>query len=305
MWTTKEMPDQKGKTVIVTGANAGIGYETAKALYQSGALVILACRDSSKAQITMDVLKNEGGSGTLEIGILNLEDRNSIKTFAEQFIEQHDRLDILINNAGIMLPPLGHTPDGFEQQFGVNFIGHFALTGYLYPLLKTTNGSRIVNVSSMAYLHGTIDFDNLKSEKDYDATREYSQSKLANVLFALELQRRIDAKGDQVLSLVAQPGANKTELARHMSEESFQSALERVGELMEPWQGALPSLYAATMQDVKTGVIYSPDQDGGYRGYPAAFPLTPNALDEYVALRLFNLASQVTGIQFPGSMMAS
>lgn len=299
MWTTKNIPDQTGKTIIVTGANAGIGYETAKALYQAGALVIMACRDMGKAQKAIDNLKASGGKGKLETAELYLEDLHSIKKFTEQFVRTHNKLDVLINNAGIMIPPLGHTPDGFEQQFGINFIGHFALTGRLYPILKATSGARVVNVSSMAYLHGTIDFDNLKAEKDYDAIREYSQSKLANILFSLELQRRVAVKGDSVLSLTAQPGANKTELARHMSEDAFKAAVERVGELMEPWQGALPSLYAATAPDAEQGVIYSPDQDGGYRGYPAPFSLTPNALDETTAARLFDFAAGVTGIQFP------
>ena len=299
MWTTKNIPDQTGKTIIVTGGNAGIGYETVKALYQAGALVIMACRDLDRAQKATDNIKALGGKGQLETAELNLEDLHSIKKFAQQFTHTHSKLDVLINNAGVMIPPLSHTPDGFEQQFGVNFIGHFALTGSLYLLLKATQGSRIVNVSSMAYLRGAIDFTNLKAERDYDAMREYSQSKLANILFALELQRRIVANGDAVLSLSAQPGANKTELARHMNQDAYKAAVERVGELMEPWQGALPSLYAATASDAKAGVIYSPDQDGGYRGYPAPFPLTPNALDETTAARLYDFAVDVTGIQFP------
>jgi NAD(P)-dependent dehydrogenase (short-subunit alcohol dehydrogenase family) len=299
MWITKNIPDQTGKTIIVTGGNAGIGYETVKALYQAGALVIMASRDLGKAQKAADSIKTADGKGRLETAELDLEDLDSIKNFASKFTLTHNKLDVLINNAGVMIPPLSHTPDGFEQQFGVNFIGHFALTGSLYSILKATHGARVVNVSSMAYLHGTINFDNLKAEKDYDAMREYCQSKLANILFALELQRRIETKADPILSLSVQPGANKTELSRHMSEDSYKAAIERVGELMEPWQGALPSLYAATMPDAKAGVIYSPDQDGGYRGYPAPFALAPNALDATTAARLYDFAANVTGIQFP------
>lgn len=293
------MPDQTGKTIIVTGANAGLGYETVKALYQAGALIIMACRDMEKAKKAAENLNAYGGKGQLETAELNLEDLSSIQKFAKQFTEGHDKLNVLINNAGVMMPPLGHTPIGFEQQFGVNFIGHFALTGRLYPMLKATPGARVVNVSSLAYVRGVIDFYNLKAERDYDAMREYSQSKLANVLFALELQRRIEAKGDVVLSLTAQPGANRTELSRHMSDDAYKAAVQRIGELMEPWQGALPSLYAATAADVKPGVIYSPDLDGGYRGYPAPFSLTANALDESSAARLFDFAAKVTGIEFP------
>jgi NAD(P)-dependent dehydrogenase (short-subunit alcohol dehydrogenase family) len=198
-----------------------------------------------------------------------------------------------------MIPPLSKTSAGFELQFGVNFIGHFALTGYLYPLLKATPHSRVVTVSSMAYLHGVIDFDNLKAEKDYNAMREYGQSKLADILFSVELHRRITVAGDPVLSVAAQPGANKTELARHMDQQEFNAAVSRIGKLMDPWQGALPSLYAATAADVKAGELYSPDESGGYFGYPALDTLAPHALDEKVAAKLFDFAAEVTGVQFP------
>jgi NAD(P)-dependent dehydrogenase (short-subunit alcohol dehydrogenase family) len=300
MWTKENMPDQSGKTIIVTGANAGIGYETAKALYEAGALVILACRDLEKAQKATTALQETAGKGKLEVAELNLEDLTSVQTFAERFIETHSKLDVLINNAGVMMPPLSRTPAGYELQFGVNFIGHFALTGRLYPLLKATPGSRIVNVSSMAYLRGTVDFNNLKAERDYEPMREYAQSKLANIFFALELKRRIETKGDHVLSMAAQPGANKTELARHMDQDDYNAAVARIGKLMDPWQGALPSLYAAAAPEAQAGVLYSPDEPGGYFGYPAADTLAPHALDEQVAARLFDLAVQITGISFPG-----
>jgi NAD(P)-dependent dehydrogenase (short-subunit alcohol dehydrogenase family) len=205
----------------------------------------------------------------------------------------------LINNAGVMIPPASKTDDGFELQFGVNFIGHYALTGYLYPLLNATAGSRVITVSSLAYLHGTINFDNLKSEIDYDAMREYCQSKLGNLIFSLELQRRINAKGHQVLSVGAQPGANKTELARHMSEEAHAAAVQRVGQLMDPWQGALPSLYAAVEDKIIGGALYGPDQDGGYRGYPAQAVITLNAIDEAVGQKLWEFAEAVTGVYYP------
>ncbi|NCD70129.1 oxidoreductase [Mucilaginibacter agri] len=299
MWTKDNITDQTGKTVIVTGANAGIGYETALALYNAGAHVILACRSLSKAQETIAKIEGQNGSGTLEAAILDLANLKAIKQFADDFKQKHQQLHILINNAGVMIPPASKTDDGFELQFGVNFIGHYALTGDLYPLLKVTPGSRIVSVSSMAYLRGEIDFDNLKSEKSYDPMREYAQSKLANLLFSNELQRRINAAGDQIMSTGAQPGANKTELSRHMDKDAYNAAVERVGGLMEPWQGALPSLYAAVNPNAKGGQLYSPDQDGGYRGYPALLPMTANALDETVAKKLWNYAEQVTGVVYP------
>lgn len=301
MWTAKDnMTDQTGKTVMVTGANTGIGFETALAFYKAGAHVVLACRNMDNANQALKSIQQQGGTGTLETALLNLASLQAVKQFAATFLEHHSQLHLLINNAGVMIPPASKTEDGFELQFGVNFIGHFALTGYLYPLLKTTPGARIVTVSSMAYLRGSIDFDNLRSEKSYDPMREYSQSKLADILFSVELQRRINAAGDKLMSVAAQPGANKTELSRHMTTDEFSAAVERIGELMEPWQGALPSLYAAVSEDAVGGELYGPDQDGGYRGFPARAAIMPNGLDEVVAQRLWSFAEEVTGVQFPG-----
>lgn len=301
MWTKNNIPDQTGKTVIVTGANTGIGYETALALYEAGAHVILACRNLQNAADAIEKLKNTGGKGTLEPALLNLANLASVKQFAEDFLSKHEKLDLLINNAGVMIPPASKTDDGYELQFGVNFLGHFALTGHLYPILNATNGSRIVTLSSMAYLRGIIDFDNLKSEKDYDPMREYSQSKLGNLIFSIELQGRIAAVNGQTVSIAAQPGANKTELARHMDKDAYFQAVARVGELMDPRQGALPSLYAAVSPDAIPGALYGPDQDGGYRGYPAKAEITPNSLDQSVAKKLWDWAEDASGIHYPVS----
>lgn len=262
--------------------------------------MVLACRNMDNANQALKSIQQQGGTGTLETALLNLAGLQAVKQFAATFLEHHSQLHLLINNAGVMIPPASKTEDGFELQFGVNFIGHFALTGYLYPLLKTMPGARIVTVSSMAYLRGSIDFDNLKSEKSYDPMREYSQSKLADILFSVELQRRINAAGDKLMSVAAQPGANKTELSRHMTADDFSAAVARIGELMEPWQGALPSLYAAVSEDAIGGELYGPDQDGGYRGFPARAAIMPNGLDEVVAQRLWSFAEEVTGVQFPG-----
>lgn len=299
MWTKKDMPAQTGKTIIVTGGNTGIGYETALALYEAGATVLLACRDQAKADKAAEAIRQQTGTGTVETAILDLSSLKSVRQFAEQFSQTHTRLDVLINNAGVMYCPELKTEEGFELQFGVNFIGHFALTNYLYPLLKATPGSRVVTVSSMAYLRGQINFDNLRSEKSYDAVREYSQSKLADILLTLELDRRIKQAGDSIKSVAAQPGANSTDLSRHMSSDAYNAAVQRVGALMEPWQGALPSLYAATMPDVQGGDFYSPHEDGGYRGYPVKFAYADHALDETTAARLWELAEATTGVRFP------
>ncbi|PZR27872.1 MAG: short-chain dehydrogenase [Citrobacter freundii] len=299
MWTKNDMPDQSGKTVMITGANTGIGFETALAFYEKGAYVVLACRNKENAITAAEKIRGHEGTGQLKIGILDLSDLAAVKQYAEDFLQQHSRLDVLINNAGVMVPPASKTADGFELQFGVNFIGHFALTGHLYPLLNATPGSRVVNVSSMAYLRGAIDFENLYSEKSYEPMREYAQSKLANILFTLELQRRIDAGKGQVMSIAAQPGANRTELARYMPAADYEAAVARVGDLMEPWQGALPSLMAATSPDAAGGDFYSPDQDGGYRGYPAKFEIAPHGADLKVAGKLWQFAEEVTGIKYP------
>lgn len=298
MWTTKNIPDQTGKTILVTGANVGLGFETARALYEAGAHVVLACRSVQKAEQTRAHLLARPGHGTLETGVLDLADLGAVEQFAETFRQTHDQLHVLINNAGVATPPATKTAQGYELQFGVNFLGHFALTGYLYPLLKATPGARVVSLSSMGYQRGEIDFDNLKSEKSYDPMREYCQSKLADLLFAVELHRRITAVGDHVLSLAAQPGANKTELTRHLSAEVIAAGMERLGGFMEPWQGALSILYAAVAAEASGGNMYEPDQ-GGYHGYPTLAALEKNAVDEAVGKKLWDVAEQLTSVYYP------
>jgi len=303
MWTTRNIPNQTGKIVIITGANTGIGYETAFALYNAGAHVVLACRDMDKAEAAKNKMAVHNGKGSLETACLDLGDLKSVQRFADEFSLRHKQLNVLINNAGVAntgvnAPFEPKTVDGYEQQFGINFLGHFALTGRLYSILRTTSLARIITVSSMGYQGAIIDFDNLKSEHSYDPMREYRQSKLADMLMAIELDRRIKVKGDQVLSIAVQPGANKTELVRHMSDEEIATGVERIGEFMEPWQGALPSLFAAVSDDARGGNLYEPDL-GGYRGYPCLATVKENALDPFVAKQLWALAEEVTGVQYP------
>lgn len=316
------MPLQNGKTVIVTGANTGLGYETALALYEKGADVVVACRDMEKAEGAigrmkesgpaggvdrvkesglagrLDRMKESGGVGTLEPAALDLASLASVKRFAELFLKEHDRLDILINNAGVMMTPLGKTEEGFELQFGVNFIGHFDLTGRLYPLLKRTRGARVVTMSSGAHKWvETIDFDNLRSEKDYDPVREYGMSKLADLVFTLELQRRISLAGDDILSLAAHPGITRTDLQRHIDPTLID---KRYAVVMEPWQGALPELFAATAASVGPGGYYGPDGEKELVGYPTRVEMGEGAKDLKVGARLWALAEKATGIVFPG-----
>lgn len=298
MWTKENIPDLNGKKAIVTGSNTGLGYETALALYQAGADVVVACRSKDAAEKAISSMKALGGAGTLTFMELDLSGLNSIKQFAERYIAEHRQLHLLINNAGVASPPASKTTEGFEMQFGVNFLGHFALTGLLYPLLKVTDGSRVVTVSSNGYQGATIDFDNLRSEKSYDPLREYRQSKLANLIFAIELDRRIRSKQQQVLSIAAQPGANATELTRHMSAEDIATGKQRLGEFMDPWQGALSILFAATSNEASGGNMYEP-QDQGLRGYPAKASIQDTATNKQIAQRLWNFAEQTTGIYYP------
>jgi NAD(P)-dependent dehydrogenase (short-subunit alcohol dehydrogenase family) len=298
MWTKENMPDQTGKTVIVTGANAGIGYETALALYQKGATVTLACRDLQKANAAAEAIQKTTPGGSVEVLELDLSDLASVKKAADVFKSKHQKLDVLINNAGVMVPPAAKTAQGFELQFGTNVLGHYAFTGYLYPLLKATPQARVVTVSSLVYRLGTIDYDNLKSEKDYDPNREYAQSKLANLFFTNELQQRINAAGDDILSIASHPGITQTELARYITKEQFDTMIEVYGELMPTGQGALPSLYAATNPNIQGTDFIGPDSDGGLRGYPAKAELLPVALNEAEAKKLWQYAEEVTGVAF-------
>ena len=299
MWTKENIPDQSGKTVIVTGANAGIGYETALALYEKGAKVILACRDLQKANVAANAIQKTTSKGSVEVLHLDLSDFNSVKDAAETFKSNHTQLDLLINNAGVMVPPPSKTAQGFELQFGTNVLGHYAFTGHLYSLLKATPQSRIVTVSSLVYRLGSIDYSNLKLEKDYDPNREYAQSKLANLFFTNELQRRIEMAGDNLLSVAAHPGATHTDLARNISADEFDNMVKIYGPLMPPWQGALPSLHAAVNPDSKGADFIGPDQDGGLRGYPAKAELLPLALDEAEAKKLWKYAEKATGVVYP------
>ena len=296
MWTKENIPSQAGKIVIVTGANSGIGYETALALYDAGAHVIVACRSQKKAETAMAKMKNYKPTGSLEAGVLELSDLDSVKKFAEDFKQKYEKLDLLINNAGILLPPASVTAQGYELQFGVNFLAHFALTGHLYEILKNTPGARVVNISSLAYESvQVIDFDNLKSEKSYDGFREYSISKLANLQFTVELQKRINAAGDKILSVAAHPGTSKTNSSRYMTQE----AIDSFGEIMPAPQGALPTLRAAVDLEVVGATFYGPDGGNRLEGYPAVIPMNSFATDANACKKLWQAGEKITGLVFP------
>lgn len=302
MWTKRDIPDLTGKTIIVTGANTGIGYETALALHQAGADVIAASRALEKTEQAISRMKaSSKGNGMLEAMELDLADLKAVREFSEAFKDRYKKLDILINNAGVMLPPPSLTADGFELQFGVNFLGHFALTGYLYPLLVQAEGTRVITLSSGAATQAEyIDFGNVRLEKPYDAQLAYAVSKLADIHFTRELHRRLEAVKSPVISAAAHPGVVRTDLQRHIPAETLEQAFAQFSEIMEPWQGALPSLFAATNPSVYGGALYGPDGDREFAGYPALSGHHTAAMNnEAEAGKLWAFAEGVTGIKFP------
>jgi len=291
-WTSKNLNDQTGKTILVTGANTGLGYETSLELAKKGAHVISTGRDENKLQEAALKIKKAVPEARIEVGIVDLASIQSITRFAEMFSIKHHKLDVLINNAGIMFPPAGKTADGFETQFGVNFIGHFVLTALLFPLLLKAENARVVTLSSIAHRNGFIDFNNLKLEKPYDKFREYGQSKVADLTFAIELQRRIDRAGLPVLSVAAHPGISKTELLRY----DFPEMIENFN-YMSANQGSFPALYAAT-ENIAGGTYWGPDRQDEINGYPAPAFIAEYAKGEQIGKRLWEYAEHETGISF-------
>jgi NAD(P)-dependent dehydrogenase (short-subunit alcohol dehydrogenase family) len=288
-WILTNLDSQKGKTVIITGANSGIGFYTALGLAKLGATVIVAGRNKERIDDAIQAIEKETITGTVSPGIIDLASLNSVRKFANEFNKTYTKLDILINNAGVMMPPESKTKEGFELQFGVNFLGHFLLTDLLYNKLKSTQNSRVVTISSIAHRGAAVDFENLRVEKPYDTKREYYQSKLADLIFALELGRRYKANNDNILSVACHPGFTKTELQRHISAEILKKM-----NFMDTWQGSLPSLLAATNINAKSGDYFGPDGEGEYGGFPALGVIDKSALDQEVAKKLWEVGIKNT-----------
>ncbi len=303
-WTTRDIPPQNGRTAIVTGAG-GLGFEDALELARAGADVILASRNPDKGAISIERIRREVPSARVRFEVLDLADLKSVETFTSRMTDQLSRLDLLINNAGVMRPVRRmETADGFELQLGTNHLGHFALTGRLMPLLKATGGSRVVTLSSVAARGGSIDFDDLQaSHKAYDSMAAYSQSKLACLMFALELQRRSTAQGWGVASLGAHPGLSSTELLDNAPGAGRRVPLVyrivRAVMMQPPSQGALPTLYAATDPGATPGGYYGPNGMAETRGHPGEARLPPAALDDAAAGRLWTVSEDLTGVRFP------
>jgi NAD(P)-dependent dehydrogenase (short-subunit alcohol dehydrogenase family) len=288
------MMNLKGKIAIVTGSNTGIGYETVLDLYKKGAKVYVACRNEEKALDAIKRMKADGGIGELLYGHLDLASLRSVKAFADKVIQEESSLDLLINNAGIMIPPQSKTEDGFEMQFGVNFVGHFALTGQLFNLLEATIGSRVVTLSSIAHRGARIDFDNFRLEKEYQTWREYGQSKLADIIFALEFEKRLRKNGKQIISLAVHPGFSETDLQKYMDKDMLASL-----ELMTAKEGAQPTLAACFREDAKGGQYWGPDGHNEQKGKPALAKIDAAALDENLNAKLWDWANTETKMSFP------
>jgi NAD(P)-dependent dehydrogenase (short-subunit alcohol dehydrogenase family) len=295
-FTAADVPDQTGKTIVVTGANTGLGFAAAKTLAGKGARVLLGCRSLTKAQAAKDRILADFPKADVVIVDLDLASLASIKKAAQQ-INREPRLDVLINNAGIMVPPLTHTEDGFESQFGVNHLGPFVLTSLLLDKLRATANARIVSTASVAHRRGEINFDDINAKKSYSAWRRYAQSKIANLYFGYELQRRLAALGDDTISVVAHPGVADTELSRYIP-KPFMLFLPVVKLLFNSAeQGAWPTLCAATMVGVKGGEYYGPSKRGEIAGPAIKVKSNRRSHNEVIAKRLWDLSIEMTGVE--------
>ena len=294
-WTFDDIPDQSGRTAIVTGANTGIGYEAARMLAQKGATVVMACRDAKKGEAALQRIAADRPASSPILQLLDLADLDSVAAFAERFGRTHPRLDLLVNNAGLMIPPLGRTRQGHELQFGTNHLGHFALTARLLPLLQATPGARVTVVSSTAQNFGRIDFDDLDwHERSYRRWPAYGQSKLANMMFALELHRRLVAAGSSLKVTASHPGFASTDLGRTAG------VLRLFGPLlgMSPPKAALTTLRAATDPDAPSGSYWGPAGLTGVNGPPVRARPCKAARDAGVAARLFDVSENIAGVSF-------
>ena len=298
-WTSADIPDQSGRLALITGASSGLGLETARALVRRGATVLLGCRSRQRSEQARTSLLADAAGGAIDLLDLDLADLASVRAAGRELADRYGRLDLLINNAGVMGLPRSLTSDGFEMQFGVNHLGHYALTMALLPLLRARPASRVVTVTSGAQYFGRIAFDDPQGERRYDRWAAYGQSKLANVMFALELQQQLLAAGADVLSLAAHPGIARTNLQPASVAASgswFEPLAYRLmGPLMQSSaMGALPQLFAATAPAARPGGHYGPDKLGGMRGHPKEVPVAPAATDGQQRLKLWQLSEQLT-----------
>ena len=294
-----DIPFQHSKTAIITGANNGLGFETTKGLVSKNVKVIMACRNVEKGKQAMNEILLHYPNAAIEVEELDLESLASVKDFAGRIKSKYLKLDFLINNAGIMVPPFRKTKDGFESQMGVNYFGHFLLTNLLFDLLKTTPDSRIINLSSIAHKRGIIDFENLNSEKGYSKMKAYSQSKLACLIFAYELQRRISKSGANIKSIAAHPGVSNTNLFQNLPKLSA-AVLRIIAPFFThaPASATLPILYACLGENLNGGEYIGPTGFSEMKGKPGIVKSNKVSYDENIAKKLWVISEKLTGQQF-------
>ena len=294
-WNVEDIPNQKGRVAIVTGSNSGIGLEAARVLAGKGATVVIAVRSLKKGKAAAEKIDAEFENADLHVLELDLASLDSVRNFAESFTKEYSRLDLLINNAGVMIPPYSKTKDGFELQFGTNHLGHFALTGRLLDLLVKTKDSRIVNVSGSAHRYGNLDFEDLDWKKrKYKPWSAYGDSKIANLYFTSELDRKLKANNLSIMTTAAHPGYTATELQRNMG---FGAILNTLFAQSIP-MGTLPTLRAAFDESARGGEFYGPDGFMGMRGYPVEVEPIDLAKDKEIAQRLWQVSEDLTGVKF-------
>ncbi len=307
-WNERDIPDQSGRTILITGANSGLGLRSAEALARAGGHVLMGCRSETKAKKAADAVREVASGPAPTIVRLDLSDLGSVRSCASDVLQQYPRIDVLMNNAGIMATPLARTPEGREMQFATNHLGHFALTGLLLPALRNP-GSRVVTTSSMAHRGGTIRWDDVDWNGRYSKWLAYAQSKLANLLFALELDRRAAAAGAKLTSVAAHPGYAATHLqaaAPRAAGNRLMTSVMELGNRMvaqSDAMGALPQLYAATMPDVEGGEYFGPDFFE-WRGHPKRVGTSGRARDVEAARRLWSMSEDLTGVQYDFAAIA-
>lgn len=304
-WSYEDIGDQTGKTFVITGANSGLGFWATKGLAANNATVIMACRNEGKAESAASEIKEEYPEADLDILLLDLASLDSVEQFADKFKNRYDKLHGLLNNAGLMQPPFKKTEDGFELQMGVNHFGHFALTGLLLDNITSTPDARVISQSSLAHtMTDGIDFETINSEENYTRTDAYAQSKLANLLFSFELDRKFKKKGIDALSVAVHPGYTATNLQSTgpaLDGWSFWSLLYKFTNKVlaqSTDMGALPMLYAAVESDVSGGDYIGPGGFQEARGYPARVKAEETAYDEEQARRLWELSEHLTGVSY-------
>jgi NAD(P)-dependent dehydrogenase (short-subunit alcohol dehydrogenase family) len=301
-WRPRQIPPQQGRLAIVTGANSGIGYQTARYLARAGASVILACRNAEKGEAARARIALNQPGANVQMRILDVADLDSVRRFAAEFLNENRPLDLLINNAGVMaVPDRRMTPQNFEMQFATNHLGHFALTGLLLPALLRQPGSRVVTVSSIAHKGGKLNFDDLNAERSYDPRKAYQQSKLANLVFGLELDRRLRARNANTMSVIAHPGVAVTNIVSNGMGRGLRGLVvgmvfPLIGQSED--RGSWPLLYAATSPAVHGGGYYGPDGIAEIRGTPVEVKPKPHALDPEAGRRLWEVSEKLTGVRY-------